>query len=83
MPGFDGTGPMGRGPMTGWRMGYCVPGQAAPAPEGASVQTPVREPVPPMPERGIIYGVGRGGLPRGCGRGRCFGGGRGNRGRFW
>lgn len=28
MPGFDGTGPMGQGPMTGGARGYCVmPGQ--------------------------------------------------------
>ncbi len=24
MPGFDRTGPEGRGPMTGWRRGYCA-----------------------------------------------------------
>lgn len=24
MPGFDGTGPLGRGPMTGRGRGYCV-----------------------------------------------------------
>jgi len=24
MPGFDGTGPQGRGPMTGKGMGFCV-----------------------------------------------------------
>jgi hypothetical protein len=24
MPGFDGTGPMGMGPMTGWGRGYCA-----------------------------------------------------------
>jgi len=24
MPGFDGTGPCGKGPMTGGGMGYCV-----------------------------------------------------------
>ena len=24
MPGFDGTGPKGRGPMTGRGMGFCV-----------------------------------------------------------
>ena len=36
MPGFDGTGPLGQGPMTGRGMGFCVlqeskdsPGQAA------------------------------------------------------
>ena len=25
MPGFNGTGPMGRGPMTGGGRGYCTP----------------------------------------------------------
>ena len=25
MPGFDGTGPMGRGPVTGGGFGYCPP----------------------------------------------------------
>ncbi|MBW2038178.1 MAG: DUF5320 domain-containing protein [Deltaproteobacteria bacterium] len=24
MPGFDGTGPRGLGPMTGWGRGFCV-----------------------------------------------------------
>ncbi len=24
MPGFDGTGPMGSGPMSGWGRGFCV-----------------------------------------------------------
>jgi hypothetical protein len=24
MPGFDGTGPRGMGPMTGWGRGFCV-----------------------------------------------------------
>ena len=32
MPGFDGTGPRGFGPMTGWGRGYCVrPGGYLPA----------------------------------------------------
>ena len=26
MPGFDRTGPGGRGPMTGWGRGYCISG---------------------------------------------------------
>ncbi|ORC36953.1 hypothetical protein B4O97_04835 [Marispirochaeta aestuarii] len=26
MPGFDGTGPAGMGPMSGWGMGYCGTG---------------------------------------------------------
>lgn len=29
MPGFDGTGPMGAGAMTGGRRGYCSPVNAA------------------------------------------------------
>lgn len=30
MPGFDGRGPWGRGPMTGWGRGYCAgPGYGA------------------------------------------------------
>lgn len=28
MPGFDGTGPRGQGPMTGWGAGYCGSGTA-------------------------------------------------------
>jgi hypothetical protein len=29
MPGFNGTGPAGMGPMTGWGRGYCNPTQSA------------------------------------------------------
>jgi hypothetical protein len=65
MPGFDGTGPMGLGPRTGGGFGFCPPG-AGPAAGGY---------VP-----GVVYGVGRGGIPWGGGRGRAFGGGRG---RWW
>ena len=69
MPGFDRTGPLGQGPMTGGGFGYCNPLN-----RGLS---------PGLP----LYGVGRGGLPWGGGRGRAFGGGRGRafvggRGRF-
>lgn len=62
MPGFDGTGPAGRGSRTGGGFGFCSPG-AGPAPAGSA--------------RGVGYGVGRGGFPWGGGRGRTFGGGRG------
>ena len=35
MPGFDGTGPQGQGPMTGGGRGYCaVPANAATRPFG-------------------------------------------------
>jgi hypothetical protein len=61
MPGFDGTGPRGQGPRTGGGFGFCAPG-SRPAPEGYPT--------------GVVYGVGRGGIPWGGGRGRAFGGGR-------
>ena len=55
MPGGDGTGPMGLGPMTGRAAGYCagydVPGY-----------------MNPIPGRGG-WGRGRGGWGRGGGRG--------------
>ncbi|MFA7072693.1 MAG: DUF5320 domain-containing protein, partial [Methanoculleus sp.] len=54
MPGFDGTGPSGRGPLTGGRRGRCVlPGTPAATEEGAAP---------------VLRGVGRGGIPWGCGR---------------
>ena len=64
MPGGDGTGPQGMGPMTGRAAGLCAgnptPGYANPAP-------------------GMGLGRGRGGLGRGggWGRGGMRGGGRG------
>ena len=64
MPGYDRTGPMGQGPMTGRQMGYCAQG---------TEQTSI----PQQPDKGVVYGIGRGGIPRRGGRGRGFGGGRG------
>ncbi|WP_052880840.1 DUF5320 domain-containing protein [Kiritimatiella glycovorans] len=65
MPGGDGTGPAGMGPMTGRAAGYCagygVPGYAN-----------------PVPGRGFGFGRGRGGFGRGLGFG--FRGGRGRGG---
>jgi len=80
MPGFDGTGPAGQGPRTGGGRGFCSSGVNP---------TPFRtSPYGGFP-RGWYYpqgypyasgvGVGRGGFPRGGGRGRSFGGGRGRR----
>ena len=66
MPGFDGTGPQGQGPRTGGGFGRCTDAVLA---EDWAVQS-----------KGGSRGIGRGGLPWGGGRGRCFGGGR--RG-FW
>ncbi|MBN2120494.1 MAG: DUF5320 domain-containing protein [Candidatus Omnitrophica bacterium] len=61
MPGGDGTGPMGMGPMTGRAAGYCA-GFSAPGYMN------------PIPARGWGFGYGRG---RGFGRGRGWGRGYG------
>lgn len=55
MPGFDRTGPRGKGPMTGRQMGRCVT-------QAADTQGEVQNEMP-------IFGLGRGGLSRGGGRG--------------
>lgn len=101
MPGFDRTGPQGRGSRTGRGMGVCPPitgEQTASQVTGTETQ---EQNIPPAEApygaqfgfgrgagrgRGLgarqagIYGVGRGGIPRGCGRGFC--GGRMRRGLF-
>ncbi len=95
MPGFDGTGPFGAGPMTGGGRGWCVgyaPGYGSSAQPGKAVQYPWMTFAPDSAPWGAPYpneyaygypyaprGVGRGGLPWGGGRGRCWGGGRGRR----
>ena len=89
MPGFDGTGPTGRGPRSGWGRGWCRPvylAQKADEKKPREAQAPTSEPVerngvyqPPVEG---IYGVGRGGIPWGCGRGFCGGRFRG-RDRYW
>jgi len=61
MPGGDGTGPMGQGPMTGRRAGFCA---------GYSLPGYMN----PIVGKGIGFGFGRG---FGRGRGRGFGMGRG------
>ena len=80
MPGFDGTGPRGQGPRTGGRRGVCSPGTGA-APYGGNYCGGF--PHWDYRTQGYPYssgfGVGRGGSPRGGGRGRAFGGGRGRR----
>jgi hypothetical protein len=87
MPGFDGTGPMGRGARTGWGRGRC----RSVYPVRKEEKEPVEQPAPATEEvqREVfrspdspLYGVGRGGIPWGWGRGFCGGGFRG-RGRCW
>jgi hypothetical protein len=88
MPGFDGTGPLGQGPMTGGGRGFCAMPNRAYGPSGYGVRAPYHYPsFGPSPVYGYggygpVFGAGRGGLPWGGGRGRVFGGGRGFR-RWW
>lgn len=70
MPGFDGTGPAGMGPMTGWGRGYCSTSPATYAP------TPIYGPANQWTGFGRGFGRGRGnrgGFGPGFGRGRGFG----------
>lgn len=64
MPGFNGTGPRGQGPMTGRGMGYCVMPLTHIRPD---------RPLLPYPPFGYYYGRPRwdmfGGGGRGFGRG--------------
>jgi len=61
MPRFDGTGPMRQGPMTGLGRGRC---STLNTDQDSTCQAPRQ-------------GVGQGGTPWGCGRGRCIGGQKG------
>lgn len=50
MPGFDGTGPQGRGPMTGGARGYCNPyGAGRGVPFGGRFARPYRGVFPVAP----------------------------------
>jgi hypothetical protein len=73
MPGFDGTGPEGRGPRTGRGLGKCNPDNTNP-----NTDTAENDDFPPY-GRGRGYGRGNGRGPAGRGRGRGFGFGRGGR----
>ena len=87
MPGFDGTGPQGRGSMTGRGFGKCRPVYSADNQpvviSGPSENQESNENIQMnrQPVQGQTYGVGRGGIPSGCGRGRTNGGRGGRRGR--
>jgi len=71
MPAFDGTGPAGMGPMTGWGRGYC---SFSTAPHQARGLWPAGV-------RGLVSGFNAF-TGRATGRGRWFSGGMGfSRGR--
>ncbi len=69
MPNFDGTGPQGQGPLTGRGRGHCrdIKTSQTEKSEAAIENAENKE---------VIYGLGRGGRPRG-GAGNRFGGGFG------
>ncbi|HSL88408.1 MAG TPA: DUF5320 domain-containing protein [Ignavibacteriaceae bacterium] len=55
MPNLDGTGPQGQGPLTGRRRGRCRDSEKSEAQQKAEKSGEV------------IYGLGRGGRPKGGG----------------
>jgi len=65
MPNVNGTGPKGQGAMTGKRRGRCRVSQPTQT-DKSEIQT--------AENKDIVYGVGRGGKPRGGGQGNCYGG---------
>ncbi|WOF16733.1 hypothetical protein F1737_08540 [Methanoplanus sp. FWC-SCC4] len=74
MPGLDKTGPLGKGSMTGRRLGECTGAGGSEEIKDVS-QSPFGTGSENQNTNPDFYGVGRGGRPRGCGNGFC--GGRG------
>jgi len=90
MPGFDGTGPRGMGPMTGGVRGRCKPNFSCVRPPlmGAYPYGSPHGDAPPYSAGYsapyLAYQYGPHGFGRGFGGGRGFGPGRGSaRGRRW
>jgi hypothetical protein len=67
MPGFDGTGPMGMGPMTGGGKGFCTMPYRGYGPYAYGMRAPYYTAPGSYPFYGPAFGAGRG---------RVFGGGR-------
>jgi hypothetical protein len=86
MPGFDGTGPRGMGPMTGGGRGFCNPYYAGvgaypySTPYGMGYTPPYGVGYSPPY---AAYPYGSFGFGRGFGGGRGFGWGRGMGRRWW
>ena len=69
MPGFNQTGPMGQGPMTGRRMGRCTNYRATLRNKNNSTSENQGENQSGnLPGRGLGMGMGKGGRGRGLGR---------------
>jgi len=70
MPGFDQTGPEGRGSMAGRRMGRCTNyGRNLKTPENTSSNDQNDNSPENLPGRGFGFGLRRAGSGRGRGRG--------------
>lgn len=67
MPNFDRTGPKGQGAMTGRKKGRCNEAKTASTEKSTEQSAENKE---------VVYGLGRGGKPRGGG-GLGKGGGKG------
>ncbi len=67
MPGFNGTGPSGQGPMTGRGLGNCSPNRVNADQNQPNNGTNTLRPIP------RFFGWCRGGFGRGLGMGRGFG----------
>jgi hypothetical protein len=74
MPGFNQTGPMGQGPMTGRRMGRCANVGANIKDQTADSKKNAKE-IMPENFQGRGFGRGRGGRGFGMGRQNRFRGG--------
>ena len=69
MPNLNGTGPQGQGAMTGRRRGRCKDTQSTQTEKSENQAAEKKE---------VVYGLGRGGKPRGGGGlGNHHGGGSG------
>jgi len=81
MPGFDKTGPMGQGPMTGRKMGKCTNYGAG---KKSQIKNPNENPFDNEDNNSenMNFGFGRGRGGRGFGFGRGKGRGFGRRNRF-
>lgn len=72
MPNLDGTGPLGQGAMTGRRRGRCKDTKTAQTEKTSEQSAENKE---------VVYGLGRGGRPRGGGGfANRFGGGGAGKG---
>lgn len=74
MPGFDGTGPLGRGRARGRGLGPCRSAAYTARWDPATASPVDRAPPTAQALPDVQYGPGRGGVPCGCGRGFGRGG---------